>query len=133
MHANSSTARHLLKALDRHPHIRLAMVFGSVARGTARADSDLDLAVDAGRSLSAEERRALIEDLAEVSGRPVDLIDLRTAGEPLLGRIMHDGVMIRGRKSDRGQWLYRHLIEQADFLPYRNRILKERRQKWIGN
>jgi len=28
--------------------------------------------------------------------------------------------------------LSRHLFDAADFLPYRNRILAERRQAWIG-
>ena len=31
-----------------------------------------------------------------------------------------------------GDWIARHLVEQADFLPYHRRILAERRRAWIG-
>ena len=41
----------------------------------------------------------LIGDLAEALGRPVDLIDLRSVGEPLLGQILAHGVRLRGSAS----------------------------------
>lgn len=72
-----------------------AIVFGSVARGSASAESDLDLAVVAEHELSAGQRSHLIEQLAEVTGRPVDLVDLRRVGEPLLGEILRDGMRVR--------------------------------------
>lgn len=122
----------LRRTLRTQEKIRLAIVFGSVARGAARADSDLDIAVDLGRPMSAEEKQLFIAALAETSGRPVDLVDLRTVGEPLLGEILQDGIRLIGSSSDHGALLYRHLIEQADFLPYHNRILRERRQRWTG-
>lgn len=68
----------LVSTLSRHPEIRLAIVFGSIARGTARADSDIDLAVLASRPLLAEDKMRLIADIAAATGRPVDLVDLRT-------------------------------------------------------
>jgi hypothetical protein len=34
------------------------------------------------------EKMALIADFADVTGRAVDLVDLRTAGEPLLGQVL---------------------------------------------
>lgn len=41
------------------PHIRVAALFGSIARGTARPDSDIDVAVQADKELRADERIAL--------------------------------------------------------------------------
>ena len=38
----------ILAAIDTQPGIRLAILFGSLAAGRERVDSDLDLAVDAG-------------------------------------------------------------------------------------
>lgn len=57
--------------LLRHPHVKLAVLFGSLAGGAARPDSDLDLdlAVADDRPLSADARMALIADLAEHAGR----------------------------------------------------------------
>ncbi|MEE4300225.1 MAG: HepT-like ribonuclease domain-containing protein [Pseudomonadales bacterium] len=77
--------------LGRQHGLRLALLFGSAARDALYSDSDLDVAVLATRPLTAEAKRALIEGLARASGRAVDLVDLSTVGEPLLGRILADG------------------------------------------
>lgn len=114
------------------PGIRLAILFGSMARGTEGPDSDLDLALDLGHRLEPAEKRALIEALALATGRPVDLVDLRTAGEPILTQIIRHGQRVYGSDSDYAALLSRYLIDHADFAPYRNRILAERRQAWIG-
>ncbi len=124
---------HLLQnTLQRHGGLELAFVFGSGARGIARADSDLDLAVQAAQALGPIEKMALIGDLAEATGRPVDLIDLHTVGEPLLGQILTHGQRILGSADTHGRLLSRHLLDAADFLPYAQRIVDERRRAWIG-
>ena len=82
--------------LARHGELELAILFGSLAAGTARGDSDVDLAVSAGRPLTEAERLALIADIAEATGRPVDLVDLVEAGEPLLGRVLKNGRRLLG-------------------------------------
>lgn len=61
------------------PSVRLALLFGSFGRGEGRSDSDLDLAIAAIYPLTAEEKTVLIENLAVISGRPVDLIDLEAS------------------------------------------------------
>src|SRR3954469_13491662 len=88
----------ILAALDVIPEICLALVFGSIANATQQQDSDIDLAVHANRRLESSERMMLIEALAQRTGRPVDLVDLRCAGEPLLGQILKNGVLIRGTR-----------------------------------
>jgi len=114
------------------PSIRLVILFGSLAVGKGHAESDLDLAVDAGRRLTAGEKMALISELAGRTGRPVDLVDIRAIGEPLLGQILRHGKRILGSDTHYANLIRRHLFDQADYLPYRNRILAERRQLWIG-
>ena len=122
----------ICSVLERHPYIRLAILFGSFATGQLRSDSDLDLAVDAGRPMTVDEKMKLIEDLAIEIGRPVDLIDLHTVGEPLLGQIVTRGRRLIGDDTRYAELIRKHLFEQADFMPYRSRILAERRQRWIG-
>lgn len=122
----------LRQVLTRFPSLTLALVFGSVAQGTARPDSDLDLAVAAKYALGVDDKMAIIEALAECTGRPIDLIDLAEVGEPLLGQILRHGRRILGGDGAHGRLISQHLFEQADFLPYRNRILTERRAAWIG-
>ena len=122
----------VLEALGTEPGVEIAILFGSTAMGAERRESDLDLAVDAGHVLTAEEKFGLISKLAGRIGRPVDLVDLRTAGEPLLGQILKHGIRILGANARYAALLRRHLFDSADFLPYRKRILRERRQAWIG-
>jgi predicted nucleotidyltransferase len=130
MDTSSDIAR-IRMVLRHHAELELAILFGSLARAAARPHSDVDLAVSAGPPLTAEARIALIDEVASATGRPVDLVDLTQAGEPLLGQILTTGVRLMGSDETHARFLTRHLIEQADFLPYRDRILAERRRAWI--
>ena len=74
----------------------------------------------------------LIADIAATTGRAVDLIDLRTAGEPLLGQILKHGQRIRGETTELVPLMQRHVYAMEDFMPYVERMLEERKQAWIG-
>ncbi len=119
-------------ALARCSNVSLAIIFGSVAAGRPRADSDLDIAVSADKPISMPERIAIIQTLAEVTGRPIDLIDLAAVTEPLLGQILKHGRRVLGSDASYGKLISRHLIDQADFMPLIDRMLAERRTAWIG-
>src|SRR4030066_728023 len=122
----------LKEVLSHFPKIALAVLFGSVALGHQRADSDWDIAVAADHPLTADEKLAMISALAERTGRPVDLIDLSAVSEPLLGQIVRHGRRVLGSDILHGELISRHVFEQADFMPYRTRLLAERRMAWIG-
>jgi predicted nucleotidyltransferase len=80
-----------------------ATVFGSLARGEARADSDIDVAVSFGRPMSSDLRMALTGIVADAAGRSVDLVDLEAAGGLIFARalggreILCDSVATRQR------------------------------------
>lgn len=77
--------------------VRFAYLFGSRAAGTARPDSDADVAVMADRALGLLDESRLAVDLAAALDVPsVDLVDLRRAPLRLLGRILADAVVIHG-------------------------------------
>ena len=124
--------KQLQKVLTHFPDLVLALVFGSVAKGHQRTDSDLDIAVAAKQALTVDETMAIIAALAEQTGRPIDLIDLKVVAGPLLGQIVRHGRRLLGSDAEYGRLLSRHVFEQADFMPYRNRVLAERRAAWIG-
>jgi predicted nucleotidyltransferase len=65
-----------------------ATVFGSVARGQALPDSDIDVAVSFGRPMSSDLRMAVVGIVADVSGRSVDLIDLESADALIRARAL---------------------------------------------
>ena len=119
--------------LSTYPQIRLAILFGSMASASHTVESDLDLALYGERPLSSELKMELIQRLASIAKCPIDLIDMRVIGEPLLGEILTKGERILGSDNEFASLLSRYLIDKADFYPYRERILKERRERWIKN
>ena len=121
------------QVLARHPSIVVGILFGSLATGQNRNDSDLDLAVASTTPLSPQTRLQLIEELAVGLGRPVDLIDLAQTHGPLLQQILTKGrLLICTDRTHYADLLLRVVYEEADVMPYYRRILAERRQAWIG-
>lgn len=59
--------------------VTYATVFGSVARGRALPDSDIDVAVSFGKPMRSDLRMAVLGIVADASGRSVDLVDLESA------------------------------------------------------
>ena len=78
------------------PRIAFAMLFGSAARGTARSDSDIDIAVglEAGASLDHHALGGLVSSLEAATGREVDLVVVGEAPSPLAYRIFRDGILV---------------------------------------
>lgn len=86
------------RVLAAAPNVAHALVFGSIARGTARPDSDLDVAVGFTAPPSALEVGDLVTRLESACGRDVDLVLLEE--EPSLAlayRVFHDGVVVLER------------------------------------
>ena len=84
--------------LHRHvPHCEV-WAFGSRAKGTAKAYSDLDLALIADQALSVDILAALAEDLSE-SDLPwkVDILDWATTSESFRKLIERERVVVQRR------------------------------------
>ncbi len=130
---DSNGLRTLTEALAAESDVLLAIAFGSLAQGSAGFESDADVAVLGERPLDSERRTALTRVVAEATGRPVDLLDLRVTGVPLLRTILREGTTLVCRdRAARDRLTSRMLADVEDFLPLRERLLRERRQRWIG-
>jgi predicted nucleotidyltransferase len=68
-------------------------VFGSVARGEARADSDVDFLVELDPERTLFDLSGLILDLEEALGRGVDVVEI-SGSSPLAERIRHEAVRL---------------------------------------
>jgi len=126
------TVQRLGERLAAEPDLVLAIAFGSAVRGVAHPDSDFDLGVVCDEPLGPRRKGQLIRLVADVTGRPVDLVDLRTAGAPVLRSALRGGRKLVCR--DRGAYerlVSRLVADTEDFLPYRQRMLSERRSAWI--
>jgi uncharacterized protein len=118
----------LSQALAGRPEIFDAYLFGSQARGTAQARSDVDVAVyvdpatdvDRGFGLDAE----IAADLMSALGRnDVDVVLLNRADPVLYHRVLRDGVrlIVRDPKATAGREGYA-LSRYFDFLPQLEKI-----------
>ena len=68
--------------------------FGSQAKGTARPDSDVDLAVLARNPIPAIRRFELAQELAIHLHRGVDLVDLRSASTVMRMQVISTGTCL---------------------------------------
>ena len=71
-----------------------ASVFGSVARGEARADSDIDVLVDLDRArpMGVFEYARLKLYIGGLFGNPADVVSRRTLKPLLRANILHDAI-----------------------------------------
>ena len=83
--------------------VRVAYLFGSRARGDARADSDLDVAVsfaptdDRGREALRREIIAALTDALGNIGERADVVDLERADSAVAFRAIRDGRLVLKR------------------------------------
>ncbi len=125
-------ARQLTGLLSRYPNIRLAILFGSQANPERQKHfgSDIDLAIMADAPINDHFKMQLIEAISVELDCPVDIVDVNEAPEPILGEVFK-GQRLLGDNAVYASLLTRHLLNTADFVPLRERILKERRDRWI--
>ncbi len=102
--------------------IACAYLYGSTARGEARAGSDIDVAV-----LLRETPPSTLEglgfdiagELERVLGKPVDIVVLNRAAPDLVHRILRDGMLVHeSDRRTRVAFETRKRAEYFDVLPY---------------
>lgn len=111
--------------LEAEPDVVAAWLFGSRARGEARPDSDVDVAVllrqDSPATLEGL-RLGLESDLEQVCQRSVDLVIVNRAPPDLVHRVLRDGVLLVERdRSARVRFEVRSRNEYFDVLPFLRR------------
>jgi predicted nucleotidyltransferase len=84
--------------------IACAYLFGSLARGNQRVDSDIDIAVlfeepPPGTLLGPVSR--LQDELEHALKRPVDVVALNTASPDFVHRVLRDGVLLNENDASR--------------------------------
>jgi predicted nucleotidyltransferase len=109
-------------ALSRLPQVRLAVLFGSRARGTERASSDVDLGVLLHPS-TAELRTQTEVELARACPLRVEVIHLDHAPPQLRFEVARDGKLLLER--DPGAWTNfkaRAMVDWWEWAPTARRI-----------
>jgi predicted nucleotidyltransferase len=109
----------LRRALAARGDVRLGILFGSVARGRAREDSDVDVAVDAPGTDLLE----LAAELSVAVGREVHVVLLDQATYPLLCALVRDGVVVAEHPGGAAaEWRTRAILELETDRPWFERM-----------
>ena len=107
----------------------MIIVFGSFAKGAARADSDVDVAIYDDGEYSAYEFFMAAQELAGIIGRDVDLINLKSASTVMKAQIVGYGKVIFCSNDNRRQWFFmRTFREYAQLNEDREPILRKIRE-----
>jgi predicted nucleotidyltransferase len=105
--------------------VRLALVFGSRARGTATPTSDVDVAVCA----PGIDLLHLGADLSRATRLEVDVVPLEGAGVPLLARIVREGILVHeARPGTAAVWRAQALADLETDGPWFARM----RDAWLA-
>ena len=122
----------ILHVLEQFPQVKIAYLFGSAARNQLTSMSDIDVAVAAETKLPLETRLALAIKLSKALHREVDLIDLQDVAGEILQQSLCQGINLLQTDSGLHARLIKRLwFDQADLMPYRRRILAERRSRFL--
>lgn len=100
------TTDQLAAILATFTDLELAVIIGSQTNGTARPDSDWDIALQWSRSLTfteqltaTEQLRTALAEKLRVSGQSIDLIDLPTARLTMRAVVAEEGIVLKGGES----------------------------------
>ena len=93
---NINELKKKLSPVFKNHKVKEAILFGSVAKGIATEKSDIDILVDSG--LKGLSFYGLLEDIIEVTGKDIDLIDISQIdkGSQIEREIKDTGVVIYG-------------------------------------
>jgi predicted nucleotidyltransferase len=117
----------IAQAAEREPDVLAAYVFGSRARGEARARSDLDVAVIEmpGRSLDIDAEDRLRRALASATGLAVDLAWLRPSSPVLAYEVLASGRRVFARDDEQADEIEETLLRRYLDTEHLRRVQRE--------
>jgi predicted nucleotidyltransferase len=118
------------KTLQQNDRVSAAWVFGSVATGKDRPDSDIDIAVlfieGLDKHIRFDMRLAIAAELTDLTGRQVDVIDMQAAPLLLQHQVRRFGYLLF--EKDHAYRVDFDVKSRREFLDFYPRLEKQNRQ-----
>ena len=122
----------LVNLLQAEAPLKVAFLYGSFAKGTARKGSDIDLAVAGSEELDAHYIQALRSRISDRMNRDVDVVDLNRVNGVILRECMNGRELVCRDRALKERLMIKLVYDQEDFMPLRRRMMKERRERELG-
>ena len=98
MKLNQKTVKKIIKYFSKKPEVAAVYLYGSYARGEARADSDIDLAVlvtDTRKYKGFSIPQVIISaELEKITGKKVEVQDLTACSVEFAHRVLSEGKLL---------------------------------------
>ncbi|TDX32100.1 nucleotidyltransferase-like protein [Modicisalibacter xianhensis] len=114
---------------DALPDLQAVYLFGSQAKGSANAMSDVDLAVLVPYPLAGTLRWELTGQLADLLNRDVDLVDLRIASTVMQHQIVSEGQRLWSRDHEADEFELAAMSEYWDLAIQRRELIADIKQR----
>ena len=124
----------LTAALRSGPRLKLAILFGSAAKGALRADSDVDVAIlPAAQDIALHAELELQAELSRVCERDVDLVRLDLAPTLVKWQVVRDGqVLLEQAPFAAARFRAMAAAEYLDFAPAFDRASETFRRRLVA-
>lgn len=119
MGMRESTVQKLQTFFAGEENVRLAFLIGSFAAGTARPDSDVDIAVLFGRVPDYMDVLDLRDRLSALVEREADLVVLNDSGPVIRMQVLKTGIRLRAEKGAYEEFFVRTVNEYDDLKQIR--------------
>ena len=126
MTLTETVVRDIVKCLREKLDPYLIIVFGSLIKGTAHAESDLDIAFMSERQHSAYEVFLVAQHLVLQLGCEVDLVDLKSASTVMRAQVVSSGQVIYCMDETRRQLVFMRWLKEYALLNEERKCILER-------
>jgi predicted nucleotidyltransferase len=113
--------------------LKLMLLFGSHAKGTAKSDSDLDVAVLGNNPIGTDQIIDLNNDLAEVfQVKEIDVKSLHNTNPLFRFQVTKDSKLLYGRRRDYlafRAYAFRDYIDSQSLLRLKEKLIQKRLNK----
>lgn len=107
-----------INKLSKKYQLQLVLLFGSVAKGKDRQDSDIDIAILCEKNISFKKYLELIGGFSKIFKKTVDLSNITETNPLLLQQISNECLLLYGNKNDFMRFKLYAFHRYNDYLPF---------------